>query len=53
MKEIAIMILFTIAFRGIIYYGIEKVNKTVTKHHQLESLLIPIGDGLTLLIVKK
>jgi caffeoyl-CoA O-methyltransferase len=31
----------------------KKFNETVANHSQLESLLIPIGDGLTLSKVKK
>lgn len=31
----------------------KKFNKTVAKHPQLESILIPIGDGMTVAKVKK
>ncbi|MFT4415828.1 O-methyltransferase [Fredinandcohnia humi] len=31
----------------------KKFNETVANHPQLESLLIPIGDGLTVSLVKK
>ncbi|CAI6328125.1 O-methyltransferase [Bacillus subtilis] len=31
----------------------EKFNETVANHPQLESLLIPIGDGMTVSKVKK
>jgi caffeoyl-CoA O-methyltransferase len=31
----------------------KKFNETVANHPQLESVLIPIGDGLTISKVKK